>query len=79
MAILRYKEIKDISSQELRSKLQDLRKELMKVNFQRTTKAVSNPGRVKEIKRSVARILTAIHVKNKSINQKKLLIKASAK
>ena len=63
MVILRFKDIKQTEKQELQSKLQDLRTELMKSNFQRTTRSVSNPGKVKEIRRTIAKILTSLKLR----------------
>lgn len=64
MSILKPKEIKVISKEELEKKLKDLRLELMKANSQRATKTnPENPGKIKEIRRTIARINTQL--KNK--------------
>ena len=66
MAILKNKEIKNMGEEELKKKLKDLRKELMKINSQRATKAnIENPGKIKQIKKTVAKILTQIKKINK--------------
>jgi len=51
MAILRTREIKNISNEELEKKLKELRIELMKAKAQKGKK-------IKEIRRTIARILT---------------------
>jgi len=51
MAILRSKEIKNMSNEEVENKLKDLKIELMKAKAQKGKK-------IKEIKRTIARILT---------------------
>ena len=51
MAILRSKEIKDMSDDEAENKLKDLRIELIKAKAQKGKK-------IKELKRTIARILT---------------------
>jgi ribosomal protein L29 len=55
MAIIRNKEIRGLSKEEADNKLKDLRIELMKAKAQKGKK-------IKEIKRTIARILT---IKNK--------------
>lgn len=61
MAILRRKEIANMSVQELQDKLKHLRIELMKVNAQRATRQSS--GKIKEIKRTIAKIYTTLKKK----------------
>ena len=52
-------ELKQMSKDQLNEKLVELRKELMRLNSQRSTKTVTeNPGRLKLIRRNIARILT---------------------
>ncbi len=59
MAILHIKEIRKMKDEELDKKLFDLKKELMKANAQIAQgTAPDKPGRIKEIKRTIARILT---------------------
>jgi large subunit ribosomal protein L29 len=66
MAILRIKEIKNMGKAELKKKLDELKKELMKVSSQRATKAnIENPGKIKEIRRTIAKILTQLKNSNK--------------
>lgn len=59
MAILRAKEIKKLAPKELASKVEDLKKELMKLNSQVASRTPpENPGRIRAIKRTLARINT---------------------
>ena len=58
MAILRKAEIRKMSREDMDKKLEDLRKELMRLNTQRTQSSLEKPGRVKEVRRTIARILT---------------------
>lgn len=58
MAILRKKEIKNMSEKELKEKLEDLRMELMKENAHRASR--QSTGKSKEIKKTIARILTKL-------------------
>jgi len=59
LPILRKRELKEMLPEERRKKLTELRAELIRL---RTTVAsggsVENPGRIRELKRTIARILT---------------------
>ena len=70
---MKAKELKLMNEPELSSKLIELKKELMKLNSQIATGTVpKNPGKVMEIKRTIARILTVNGVKmlNNDNNEK---------
>lgn len=67
MAILRKKEIANMSVQELQDKLKDLRTELIKANAQRATRQSS--GKTKEIKKTIARIYTKLNKKQSKQNK----------
>jgi large subunit ribosomal protein L29 len=57
-------ELKNLDHETLKSRLEDLRKDLMAVNSKRSSKSsIENPGRIKHLKRSIARILTYIKLK----------------
>lgn len=59
LAILHIKEIRKMNDEELGKKLSDLKKELMKANAQIAQGTVpEKPGRIKEIKKTIARIKT---------------------
>ena len=59
MAILRAEEIRKMKTEELDKRMQDLKKELMKVKMQISQGTVpEKPGRVREIRKTIARILT---------------------
>ena len=69
--MVKKKEIKQLDYQALKSKLEDLKKDLMKINAQRSSKtSIENPGRIKHIKRTIARIKTYMKIK-KEENTKK--------
>jgi len=63
MAILRKKEISKMNKEELESKLKDLKIELMRSNAQRASH--QNVAKIKEMRRTVARLLTALRGKQK--------------
>ncbi len=79
MARLKYQEIMNSNRKELLSKLRELHTELLKVSAQKATKSLSNPARPKEIRKSVARILTAINSKERTRNVEKKESKNGAK
>jgi len=57
MAIIRLKQLREMSKQDLQNKLVDLKKELMKIKSQISRGTLpENPGRTKEIRRTIARI-----------------------
>lgn len=59
MAILRSEEIRDLSLEEMNEKLAELRAELLRQKSMIASGgAPENPGRIKEIRRTIARILT---------------------
>lgn len=64
MAKLKYKELKNLTSDDLKNKLSELKKELMKDNAQiaRGTTPKS-PGKIRTTKKDIARILTALSQK----------------
>ncbi len=63
MAILRKSEIKKMGEEELRKKLDEFRLEIMKLNAQRYVGGSINPGRLRELRRTVARILTELKLR----------------
>lgn len=53
-------EIKELTTQELDQKLVDLKEELFNLRFQLATGQLDNPMRIREVKRSYARIKTVL-------------------
>jgi large subunit ribosomal protein L29 len=59
MAILRAKDIRNMKPEEIKKKLQELRLELSKeLANVKMGRPVKNPGKIREIRRTIARILT---------------------
>lgn len=59
------KEFQNLSFEELKSKISELKKELMKENVHISSgTAASNPGRLKQIKKNIARLKTIISQKH---------------
>ncbi|RME55514.1 50S ribosomal protein L29 [Candidatus Woesearchaeota archaeon] len=67
MAKIKASELRKMDLSSLKSKLDDLRKDLLKVNAQRSMgTALENPGQVKQIKKAIARVLMVINEKSKN-------------
>ncbi len=59
MAIVRVKEVREMSDEQIEKQLKDLRNELLKERaITATGGAPENPGRIRELRRTIARILT---------------------
>jgi len=72
MAILRSDEINDMDLQEMEEKVFELRNELLRERSKVASGgAPDNPGRVKELKRTIARILTIENLKVKEVEKQK--------
>ena len=52
------KEIRDLSNEELESEVTSLREELYNLRFAQATGSLENPARIKDIKKTIARIYT---------------------
>jgi len=65
MAILRVNEIQKLTEKERQEKIKELRKELMKLRSQIAMGSLpESPGKVRAIKRTIARILTLSKIKS---------------
>ncbi len=66
MSIMRKKQIREMEFAERGKKLAELRLELMKERGHvAVSGAVSNPGKIREIRKTIARLLTQNNVKKK--------------
>ena len=69
MPILRMREIRSMSSEERRRRLNDLRAELVRLRTMvKAGGSLENPSRIRELRRTIARILT---VENEERRKKK--------
>jgi len=57
------KEIRDLSNDDLKQKLKDGRTELFNLRFQMATSQLDNTGRITQVKKDIARILTEIRAR----------------
>ena len=59
MSLIKKNEIKAMTNKQREEKITDLKKEIIKSNAQISTGTVpENPGRIKEIRRTIARLIT---------------------
>jgi large subunit ribosomal protein L29 len=56
-------EIKDLESTDLELKLKEARVELFNLRFQLATGQLDNPGRIKNVKRDIARLHTELRTR----------------
>ena len=62
MPILRMDDIRDMDTEERQERLQEFRTELIKIKTMiRAGGSVENPGRVKALRKTIARILTIMN------------------
>jgi large subunit ribosomal protein L29 len=58
---LKASEIRDLSDEELAQKLEEAREEFFNLRFQHATGALENTTRIRDTRRSIARMLTIRH------------------
>ena len=54
------KEIRDLSNEELEKEVKSLKEELYNLRFAQATGNLENPSRIKDIKKTIARIKTVL-------------------
>lgn len=57
------KELRDLESEELLKREKELRKELFNLRYQILSEQISNPQRVKDARKEIARVKTALKEK----------------
>ncbi|MBO8126516.1 MAG: 50S ribosomal protein L29 [Firmicutes bacterium] len=55
---MKAKELRDLSNEELEQKLVELKEELFNLRFQMATGQLENPLRMREVRRTIARVKT---------------------
>ena len=58
--------LRDLTEQELQKQLQDARQELFTLRLQRVSGKLQNPARVPQVRRTVARLLTALRERERA-------------
>jgi len=70
MAILKIKQIREMKIEDIDKKLSDLKLELLKeLGNVKMGRPVKNPGKIREIKRTIARLLTIKKEKKKEVKK----------
>lgn len=53
-------ELREMQAAELNKKLADLKSELFNLRFQHAINQLENPGRINEVKKDIARVMTVL-------------------
>jgi len=69
---MRSSELKNLSTEELLQKEQDLRKELFKLDYQRRMGRVEKPHLFRQFKKDIARIKTFLHERKSLKNEESI-------
>ena len=67
---MKYKEIRELTDDELTKKLEEGRAELFNLRFQMATSQLDNTARVTAVKRDIARVQTEIRAREIAANAK---------
>ena len=65
--MMKAKELKNLSAEELNKKLDELKKDLFMLRMQHATNQLDNPMRLNAVKKDIARIKTIIREKETNI------------
>ena len=65
--MMKAKELKNLSSEELTKKLDELKKDLFMLRMQHATNQLDNPMRLNAVKKDIARIKTIIREKETNV------------
>ena len=57
-------ELRNMTAEELNSKLKDLKEELFNLRFQHAINQLENPHKIADVKKDIARVMTVLHEKN---------------
>ena len=65
--MMKAKEIKNLSAEELSKKLDELKEDLFMLRMQHATNQLDNPGKIAVVKKDIARIKTIIREKETEV------------
>ena len=57
-------ELRNMATEELETKLKELKKELFNLRFQLAVNQLENPPKISEVKHDIARVMTVLNEKN---------------
>ncbi|MBQ2505211.1 MAG: 50S ribosomal protein L29 [Erysipelotrichaceae bacterium] len=63
------KEVREKSSEDLLKTVEEMKIELFDLRFARATGSIDNPMRIRELKKSIARILTVLHERESEVKE----------
>ena len=66
---MKAKEVRDMTPDELKTNLNSLKEELFNLRFQLATGQLDNPMRVKDVRKSIARVLTVMRERELGIRK----------
>ena len=66
---MKIKNIRELADMELNQKLAELKIELFNLRFQHATNPLDNPMRMKEVKKTIAKIKTVLKERELGINE----------
>ena len=66
---MKVKDVRDLNETELNQKISVLKEELFNLRFQLATGQLENPMRIKEVKKSIARVKTIQREQEIKVNQ----------
>ena len=61
---MKAKELREMSVEQLESKLTELKRELFNLRFQHAINQLDNPHKIGDVKHDIARVMTVLHEKN---------------
>ena len=67
MPHVKAKAMRDLSPDEIRTRLQELREELFNLRFRNAMKQLDNPLKIREGRREMARLLTVLREKEQAV------------
>jgi len=65
---MKISEIRDLSSQEIQDKIQDLKEELFNLRFQNAMNQLENPKRISAVKKDIAKLKTILKEQELGLN-----------
>lgn len=69
MRLMKAKDLREMTDEELSRKLIDTKDELFKLRFQLATNQLDNPMKIKEVRRNIARLKTIIRERELGIHR----------
>jgi len=63
---MKIKEVRDLNTEELKGKAQDLAEELFRLRFRHSTGQLDSPSAITQVRRSIARVKTVLREREDS-------------